>query len=113
MQFGGPFWAARLDYPPMIEPRTRIVTYTASRRPYGPAFPTRGVFPVDPQNPPVPPPDAIASEFVDHTGRVIGFAWVVQEHHDKDTMVAQWAWLDAKDPSPSASGGVYGPKLMP
>lgn len=85
---------------------------SASRRPQGPAFPVRGVFAADPHNPPLPPPDAIASEFVDHTGRVIAYVWIVQDHHDSETVEIQWGWLDKKDPAPSASGDAYGPRLL-
>jgi hypothetical protein len=83
----------------------------ASRRPYGPAFPVRGVFPADPHNPPVPPPGAIATEIVDHTGRIICYAWVVKEHADAAATEIQWEYLDSRDPI-SASGASSGPRLM-
>lgn len=84
----------------------------ASSRPFGPAFPIRGVFPADPHNPPVPPPDAIATEIVDHDGRVICYAWVVRDHADVRMREVQWQWLDDHDPIRSfASSG--GPRLMP
>lgn len=82
----------------------------APGRPHGPAFPFRGVFPADPHNPPIPPPDAIASELVDHRGRVIAYVWVIKEHHDKALAELQWDYLDQRDPI--VSSGASGPKLM-
>jgi hypothetical protein len=83
---------------------------TASSRPYGPAFPRRGVFACDPKNPPLPPLDADAVEICDHTGRVIAFVWVVGEHVDTALRELQHEYLDQKDPIDGE--GVSGPRLL-
>lgn len=55
---------------------------------YSPAL--DGVFAADPESPPVPPAGAQAIVVRDTAGRVIAYAWVVQEHADEWWHTAAW-----------------------